>query len=950
MLLGRDHEQQALVSLLAGARAGRSGVLAIVGEAGIGKSALLAYAAEQAGGMKVLRARGVQSEAHIPFAGLFELVRPALPWMDRIPAPQAAALGSALALQPAVAHDRFAVGAATLSLLAEYADAAPVAVLVDDAQWLDRSSADALLFAFRRLVADPVAVVVTVRQGESSLLDGADLATMQLGGLDLVSTAEFFSQLGYGPLGPDLTSRLHRETGGNPLALLELGAQGSRLAGLPPDRPLTMATNVASAYVNRSRSLPQQARDVLALAAAIDGGEVAVLARAAQTLGLALADLGHAEEAGLIAVRDSRVEFCHPLARSAIYGDTSAGRRRDLHRALASALPDADADRRAWHLGLACLGPDEAASSSLEQAGHRARLRSAYAVSSRAFERAAQLAPDKARQARMFYAAADAAWLGGLADDAMALLDEARRHATTPDLGVLIEQLRGHMAARRGPIGEAQRILLAAAEQAAPFDPERAAVILAEAVNASFCAGDATAMRLAADRAAALAPDVPDGRTSFFLLSARGMALIFCGEGEQGAAAIRAAVCILDRLDEVRADPRLLTWAAMGQLWLRDADTGHALADQALAAARSKSAIGVLPFLLCHVATYHEAADRWAEAQAGFHEGIGLARESGQRTDLSYLLARLAHLEARQGRSARSRAHAEEALSLARDLGVGTAEVWALTALGELELSTGSAGAALAHFERLQAVLVSRDILDADLSPGPELTEIFLRLGRGSQATETAEEFVRTAKAKAQPWALARAARCSGLLAVESEQFESHFETALKLHAQTPDGFEAARTRLAYGARLRRDRQRLRAREQLRAAVDIFDRLGADPWSDMTRAELAATGETARRRDAMTLDELTPQELQIALSLAEGRTTRETAAALFLSPKTIEYHLRNVYRKLSISSRGELRAAMARGRDTGAELAEPGTQPGSQLGTAVAGRVGGGSSSQPPIR
>ena len=237
--------------------------------------------------------------------------------------------------------------------------------------------------------------------------------------------------------------------------------------------------------------------------------------------------------------------------------------------------------------------------------------------------------------------------------------------------------------------------------------------------------------------------------------------------------------------------------------------------------------------------------------------------------------------------------------------------VWAIVALGELELSLGRPDAALAHFEEQQAVLRSRAIGDPDLSPAPELVEIYLRLGRGPAAARVAGEFTRDASTKAQPWALARAARCRGLIAAEGES-DPHFEAALTLHGQTPDTFETGRTHLAYGARLRRGRQRIRAREQLRTAVDVFDHLGADPWSEMARAELAATGETARRRDVATLNDLTPQELQIALSLAEGRTTRETAAVLFLSPKTIEYHLRNVYRKLSIGSRSELKAAMAR--------------------------------------
>ena len=911
MLLGRAHEQRTLVRRLEDARAGRSGVLAIVGEAGIGKSALLAYAEEQAGGMNVLRARGVQSEAHIPFAGLFELLRPTLPWMDQIPGPQAAALESALALRPASAQGRFAVGAATLSLLAAYADEAPVAVLVDDAHWLDGSSADALLFAFRRLIADPVAVVLTVRTGEPSLLDGADLATLRLQGLDRASAAELLRHQRDEPISQNLADRLHHDTGGNPLALLELGEERQRLADLPPGAPLAAGTSIASVYLLRFRSLPQRTRDALVLAAAIDSGEVPVLARAAPMLGLDLSDLIPAEAAALITVHDSRFEFRHPLARSAIYGDSPAERRRAVHRALAGALPDTDVDRRAWHLALASFGPDDAASSALEQAGQRAYQRSAYEVSSRAFERAARLAPEQVRQDRLLYAAADAAWLGGLTDRATALLDEVSLHDPAPELEVSIEQLRGHIATRRGPVSEAQQILLTAAERAAPIDPERAVVMLAEAVNASFYAGDAVTMRLAAERAASLAPPGSGGRTAFFALIAQGMALIISGAGERGARAIRAAVEVLEHTDELRDDPRLLAWAAMGPLWLREVNIGQALADRALAVARRKSAVGVLPFVLTHVALERAATDRWAEAQAGFYEAIALARETGQRTELCASLARLAWLEARQGRSEQSRLNAAEALSLSRDMGLGVCEVWAIAALGDLELSLGRPEAALAHFEEQRAVLASRGIADVDLSPAPELVEIYLRLGRNQEATDAAEEFERDASTKAQPWALARAARCRGLLTTQDKS-DRHFEAALFLHGQTPDAFETGRTHLAYGSHLRRARHRVRAREQLRAAADVFDRLGADPWSETARAELAATGETARRRDLTTLNDLTAQELQIALSLAAGRTTRETAAALFLSPKTIEYHLRNVYRKLAIGSRSELTAAMAR--------------------------------------
>jgi DNA-binding CsgD family transcriptional regulator len=915
MLLGRDQEQAMLVWLLQNARASRSGVLAVVGDVGIGKSALLGYAQEQAAGLSILRARGVQSEAHIPFAGLFELLRPALGCIGQIPDPQAAALESALALRPAATtQDRFAIGAATLSLLAAYAEAHPVAVLLDDAHWLDGSSADALLFAFRRLVADPVAVIMTVREGEPSLVDGSGLQTLRLTGLDRATAAELLRREVAEPVSDDLADRLQAETGGNPLALLELARDRGWRDGAPhaahPGVPLAAGTSVAGVYVQRFRSLPQRTRDVLVLAAASDSGEMPALSRAAAALGLDINDLVPAEAAALITVRDAVVEFRHPLARSAVYGDVPAAERRAAHRALAGALPDIEADRRAWHLALGAFGPDESAASALEQAGLRARQRGAYEVSSRAFERGALLAPEEGQRGRLLFAAADAAWLGGLADRAEVLLGQARKDAAGADLLISIEQLRGHIAQRRGPVREAQEILLAAADLAEHFDAERAVVVLAEAVNASFYAGDAATMRDAARRAAALMPPDASNRTAFFASIAQGMALVFAGEGGTGADSIRVAVKLLEQSDELRGDPRFLAWAAMGPLWLREADTGRALADRALAVARRQSAVGVLPFVLTHVGIDLVAGtDRWAEAHASFHEAIGLARETGQRTALAASLARIAWLEARQGRPGQSRQHAVEALGLARELGVVVCEAWALAALGELELGLGREELALAHFAEQLDVLRKRDIGDVDLSPAPELVELYLRLGRGDEAAEVASGYERDALKKAQPWALARAARCRGLLSTE-DQIGSHFSEALALHDQTPDAFEAARTRLAYGSRLRRGRQRVAAREQLRAAMDIFDLLGAAPWSETTRAELAATGETARRRDPSTLNELTPQELQIALRIAGGLTTREAAAALFLSPKTIEYHLRNIYRKLAIGSRAELIAAM----------------------------------------
>ena len=469
MLLGRDRERQELDAALAAARLSRSSVLVVAGEPGIGKTTLLEHANEQAlaSGMHVLRARGIESEARVPFAGLLELLRPALGALDRIPAPQRAALEGALALRPASAQDRFAVGAASLNLLAAHAEDAPVAVLVDDAHWLDGSSADALLFAMRRLVADPIAVVVAVRDDERSFVEGAQLRTLVLRGLDREAAAAL--------VGDAAVDRLYAATAGNPLALLELAPEASRLAELPIDTPAPIQGSVVRGFVRRAEALPERTRGALLVAAASDTGDLASLERAHPG---SLDDLLPAEADGLVALRDGRVDFRHALARSAVYGAASAAERRAAHRALADALPDRDADRRAWHLALATVGPDDAASSALEQAGGRAYERSAYAVATAAYERAAtlSLAP-----AELLYRAADAAWLAGQPDRALALLDDAERHELDDDLAVRVEHLRGQITARRGPVHEARSILAGVAERAAELDVERAVLIYAEA-------------------------------------------------------------------------------------------------------------------------------------------------------------------------------------------------------------------------------------------------------------------------------------------------------------------------------------------------------------------------------------------------------------------------------------------------------------------------------------
>ena len=600
------------------------------------------------------------------------------------------------------------------------------------------------------------------------------------------------------------------------------------------------------------------------------------------------------------------VEFRHPLARSAIYADAPAGQRRDTHRALAAALPDRDVDRRAWHLAAAVIGTDDSASAALEQAGARGRDRSAYATAAAAFERAGQLAAGPERRARLLWEAGEAAWLAGLADRAVSLLDQAR--AATGDAALLaaIDQLAGHIATRRGPVMRGYAILTAAAERAAP---EPAVAMLAEAALACLIAGNPAEMLSVAERARARLPANASVRARFLATAAVGMARILGGDAAAGAEAVHEAVTLAENSADLREDLQLIPWLALGPLFLRQTGAGRPLLEHALRTARDRAAVGVLPFVLNLIARDQANTDRWAVAGATYREAIDLARESGQQTELTFGLAGLAWLQARRGREQECRACVAEALLLSHELGIRLHEIWATAALGELELGLGDAARAAGHFEQQQELLLDLGITDADLSPAAELVEAYARLGRDDEARQAAGRFTAAAQAKGQPWSLARALRCQGMLA-PSPGFSVPFEQALSHHEQTPDAFETARTRLAYGERLRRSRDRILAREQLRAAADAFEDLDARPWADRARAELAATGETLRRRDSSTLEELTPQELQIALLLTSGRTTREAAAALFLSPKTVEYHLRHVYQKLGIHSREELALAL----------------------------------------
>jgi DNA-binding CsgD family transcriptional regulator len=912
VLLGRAAECARITSALADARSGFSRVILLRGEPGIGKSALLRYASEYAAEMRVLTARGIESEAEIPFSALFDLLRPALEFLDQIPIQQAAALRGAWNIGPPVRTSRFAMGAATLSLLAAYAEDGAVLVLVDDGQWIDASSADALAFALRRLLAESIAILIAIRAGEGAPLDLADLPVLELHGLDAESSrALLVQQVGHG-MPAERSEWLHRSTAGNPLALIELADEAPHLGVELFDRPLAVVTRVEQAFARQIARLSNPARQALMIAAAAGSVEVEPIIRALAAVGLDTSVLEEAETAGVLRAEGGALEFRHPLMRSAAYHAASPSERRVAHRVLADALIAAQyADQRAWHLGSATLGASEVAADALTDVARRALSRSAYAAASAAFARAAQLTIDHDARAERLLAAADAAWLSGEGDQATRLLDDARRRVERQEIKAEIEHLRARIALRQEPVWVSYEILVHAARDIANLDPTRAALLLAEAAgDALMYSARVQPMLETARWASELAQGIDDPEVSFFTSIALGQSLIMAGSGSEGATHIRRGLAIMESSPWLWRNPRLVAWAARGRVFLREQGVGDTLFQQAVDALREQGAISMLPVALNHLGLDSATSDRWAAAHAQYAEGIRLAREMRQPSELCTCLAGLSRLEARQGRADACREHAAEALALAERYGIGMHRTWTHLALTQLELGLGNFDAAIQHGQTANAVLVELGVVDVDLSAAPELVEIYVRLGRPSVAEGVLGDYCERAEEKGLPWALARAARCRGLMDDEPN-LERHFIEALRFHEMTSDSFERARTHLCFGERLRRMRQRVKARRHLRAAFDIFDRLDATPWAERSRLELQATGETALRRKSPAVEALTPQEFQIAQLLAGGATTREAALKLFLSPKTVEYHLSHVYDKLAVRTRADLSRLMA---------------------------------------
>jgi DNA-binding CsgD family transcriptional regulator len=908
MLLGRESERQRIAELIAGARLGQSGVLVLRGDAGIGKTALLDDTASRAGDMTVIRASGTEAESALAFSGLHQLLGSALHLIDRLPGPQADALAVALTMRAGAPPERFAVGAATLSLLSRHAEDSPLLILIDDAHLLDPPSADALRFVARRLLADPVAMVISTRPEPDAAFTVTDLPVLDLGGLDLAAASALLATSATEPTTSEDARHLHRVTLGSPLAIVELARDLDRVRDTPDELPMPVTETVAAAFGRRVTALDDATRLAL-LTTVVADGDLGLASRAATVLGASVASIADAESAGLLRVSAGRAEFRHPLVKSAIYRGADARTRRDVHRAVAAVLPPAGDARRVWHLSEASIGPDDAVADDLVAVAETFSARGAYGVAARALARSAELTNDDALRCRRLIAAAEAAWFSGHVARAGESLTTAE--ALTTDTAALtdIAALRGMIALRTGSLRDARDLLIDAASRAASFDARAAVALLGDAVTACFCLCDTASGLVAADRIEALLPSCDEVSVRVRAELAIGIARILAGQ--DGVRWLRSAVGTLSESPSTLDDPRRPDWPILGTLFLRESSAGRDLVAHVVQDRRARTAIGALPNLLFHMARDEATTDKWQSALASYGESVALARETAQTTDLAASLAGLAWLQARMGSDEDCRANAAEARALADRNHMALAQIWARYALGDLALAGGDTAEAIRQYESLSTMLCNIGFRDVDVSPGPELVEAYVRSGRDDAATEVARDYFHRAQEKCQPWALARAHRALALVTAPASGRTRHLEEALRLHELNPDTFEAARTRLAFGASLRRYKQRVAARPHLRRALEDFQRLGARPWAEMAATELDATGERARRGGDGYSAHLTPQELRIAQMLGDGATTKEAAAALFLSPKTVEYHLRHVYQKLEIRSRDELKAVVS---------------------------------------
>ena len=914
-LLGRRGECEALDQLVATVRGGRSAALVLHGEAGIGKTALLDHLVGRASGFRIARASGVESEMELAYASLQQLCAPMVDHLDELPGPQRAAMETAFGLRDGDAPDRFLVGLAVLTLLADAAEKRPLLCVVDDAQWLDSVSAQTLAFVARRLLAESVGIVFAVRDPPGvQYLAGLD--QLQVRGLVDDDARALLGSALPGPLDDRVRERIVAETHGNPLALLELprGRSAVELAfGFQTPETMPLATRIEQDYLRRLEPLPRQTRQLLLMAAAEPVGDTTLLWRAADLLGITV-DAAPAKAAGLIEFGEG-VRFRHPLVRSAVYRSAAPGDRQDVHRALARATdPETDPDRRAWHAAQASTGPDESVARELERSADRAQRRGGIAAAAALLQRAAGLTPDPQRRGGRALAAAEAEFGAAAPEAAFELLAMARLCPLDELQQARLARLEAQILFARTRRGEAAPLLLDAARRLETVDSGLARQTYLEAISAAIFTGRLSGpggAREVAIAALAAPPGAEPPRPADLLLDGVAAALTdgFAG----GFPTLRSALVPYEQepLTDQQATMRWLLLAPVAQeayihqLW--DFEAWDTLATRAVGLAREIGALGVLPVALMYLAGVTLHAGDLSAACALIDEGDAITAAT------RYAPVQLASLNVVAWRG-----DEETALRLIHRAVEDASLRGETSLLGLAGYATSVLYNGLGRYEQALAGAQQASERDFIIFAGwalVELIEAAVRSGQVDEARAARVLLQERTRAAGTDWALGIQARSDALLS-HGDVADSLYRDAIERLERSRVAVHLGRAHLLYGEWLRREHRRREAREHLHIAHDMFSRMGVEAFADRTARELRATGQTVRRRSTEPHEGLTAQELQIARLAGRGLTNPEIGAQLFISPHTVEWHLRKVFPKLGITSRRQLSGVVPDGGAT----------------------------------
>ena len=900
-LTGRRSEREELERLLDAVRAGESTALVVRGEPGVGKTALLDYLADQAIGFRVARAVGVQSEMELAFSALHQLLAPMLDRMERLPDPQRDALRTCFGLSPGPSPDRFFIGLAVLNLLSDVAEVQPLLCLIDDEQWLDEASAQVFAFVARRLQAESVALVFAARTPSERLTGLPELVVQGLGDED---ARALLDSLLMAPLDARVRDQIVSETRGIPLALIELLRERRRAGlagGFGLDGAVRVSRSLEEGYRRRLKELPLDTRRLLWLAAADPTGDPLLLSRAAQRLGIPPDAATAAIDVGLLEL-GARVRFSHPLVRSAAYRSASLRERHDVHGALAGVTdPKLDPDRRAWHRAQAAPGPDEEVAAELERAAERAKARGGLAAAAAFLERATELTVDPEQLARRALAAAQAEQLAGAPAAALRLLGTAESLPLSELQRAAISLVRGRVALQSNRVNEAPILLLEAAKRLERLDVRFARETFLEALFAAAHAG-----RLARSGgsvldvalAARAAPAHPTPRAPDLLLD--GLAVQFTQGFAAGVPLVRRALNAFGSEIPAEEELRWLRVAVITAQNIWDDGRWITFAERRIRLAREIGALSELPLALTPRIYTHMLAGELTTAAALLEE-VQAATEATASMLAPYGAVGLAALRGREADAlALIDAHRKGVERRGEGIGL-TVIAWAkavlYNGLGRYQTALTAAQEATGYAHDMAYLALA------------ELVEASVRSGNREMADDAHRRLVEVTKPSGSEWALGIEARSHALLS-DGEMAEQRYQEAIEHLDRTRMRVDLGRAHLLYGEWLRREHRRVDARTQLRSAYEMFSSMGAEAFADRARRELLATGETVRKRTVDTRNELTAQEAQIARLAREGLSNPEIGARLFISPRTVQYHLRKVFTKLGITSRVQLESVL----------------------------------------